>query len=102
MERIYTLMHGDTRLGLLTLYEIDQPWFNCRFEAEAAFEEIRPLFDAELQAMEAEPALETKHDKWEKAYDAIDALNLYLVSNAGETIGPMLLHIRDDEAWFRY
>lgn len=94
--RIYALMRGDTQIGVLTEYEIDQPWFLCHFVAALPFAEICPLFDAELEAIRVDT------DAWEKAYEAIDVLNLYLISHDGKVIESMLLHIQDDKAWFRY
>lgn len=96
MGKNYTLMRGDTRLGILTQCEIDQPWFLCHFVADAPFTEVRPLFEAELEAEQID------EDVWMKMYASIEALNLYLVSDDGMHIGPLLLHIHDDEAWFRY
>jgi hypothetical protein len=99
MAESYTLMRGDTRLGVLAPYDIDQPWILCHFVADSAFGEIQPYFKAELQALEAEPM---DVDAWEKTYEAIDALDIHLVGDDGKDVGPMLLHIRDEEAWFRY
>jgi hypothetical protein len=95
----YTLMRGDTRLGELREYEIDQPWIRCRFVAESAFAEIRPLFEAEIQALQTEPGNE---DVLDNTFEAIQALNLHLVGNDEKYIGSMILHIHDNDAWFRY
>jgi hypothetical protein len=41
-------------------------------------------------------------EKWEKLYEPISALNLYLLGDDGKKIEEMLLHITDGQAWFRY
>ena len=99
MATNYALMYGDTQLGLLTEYEIDQPWIRCHFVAQPAFEKIRPLFEAEIHALETE---HPDDNTWEETYEAIAALNLCLACDDGKKIGPMLLHIHNKEAWFRY
>lgn len=92
----YELMHGDTRLGTLTPYDIDQPWILCHFVAELAFEEFRPLFEAE------DAAAREDADTYEETYEAIERLNLYLVGSDRTKIESMLLSIVDGEASFRY
>lgn len=92
-----TLLRGDILLGTLTVTDLDQPWFLCHFAPEAAFEAVKPLFDAELAVLEAEDV-----DAWESAYLDIEALRLCLVPDVGEAIDHFLLHINDVEAWFRY
>jgi hypothetical protein len=99
MAESYALMHGDTRLGVLIQDDIDQPWIVCHFVADSAFAEIQPLFEVELQALEAAPM---DVEAWEKTYEAIVALDLHVVDDEGKDIGPTLLHIRGEEAWFRY
>jgi hypothetical protein len=99
MRQNYRLMYKDTSLGVLTPYEDDFPWVYCHFEAELSFAALQPLFDAEQQAFE------TDHrdvEKWEKLYEPISALNLYLLGDDGKKIEEMLLHITDGQAWFRY
>lgn len=100
-------MQGDTLLGTLTVTDLDQPWFLCLFAPEAAFEAVRPLFDAELAVGEAEDharsiGVNIGIDAWESAYQNIEALGLRLVPDVGETIDHFLLHINGAEAWFRY
>ena len=99
MAKTYTLMRRDACLGVLTCHEIDQPWIRCHFVADSAFAEIEPFFEAELRILEAEPM---DMDAWEKSYEAIAALDLHIVGADGKDVGPMLLHIRGEEAWFRY
>jgi hypothetical protein len=95
------LMRGDTQLGILTVYDLDMPWFLCRFVPDAAFENVRPLFDAELDVLN-KAGTDFDPERWEKAYQDIEALGLCLIPDAGEKIGRFLLHIKDTEAWFCY
>ncbi|GCE19446.1 hypothetical protein [Dictyobacter kobayashii] len=104
----YELMHGDTQLGTLTRYGIDQPWILCHFTAKLAFEEFRPLFEAEdaaarkvVEAVE-DAATREAEDAYDKIYEAIEHLNLYLIGSDGTKIESMLLSIVDGEASFRY
>jgi hypothetical protein len=95
MQKNYKLMRDDTLLGVLTRYEYDFPWVYCHFIAEPVFATLQPLFDAEQQVAESMEA-------WDKAYEPIVALNLYLLSDDGTKIEEMLLHIANGEAWFRF
>ena len=96
MQKNYKLMRDDMVLGILTPYEYDFPWVYCHFLAEPGFATLQPLFDAEHQAAKAD-----NMEEWDKAYEPVAALNLHLLSNDGEQIDEMLLHIADEEAWFR-
>jgi hypothetical protein len=99
-------MADDVSLGTLEIYEVDQPWWYCHFTPTSAFEEVRPLFTAEQTAFEADEAerMSGRADagSWDEAYNAIDALKLRLIADDGQVIDTLLLHIEDNEAWFRY
>ena|SRR5262252_1226593 len=91
------LKRGDILLGILKPYEYDFPWINCRFEAAAAFDEIKALFEDELTVMRSRDI-----NAWEESYDKIKSLDLRLVSPDGKNeLDEFLLHVRNDEAWFR-
>ena len=84
----------------LSKAEVDQPWFICSFSPTAAFEEVKPLFDRELELLNAG---DSEEDAWEEIMGQIDALKLRLTeAENGNNIEEFLLHIQNDEAWFRY
>jgi len=96
----WRLWRGDILLGTLHPERTNQPFFYFSFVPTPAFESVRPLFDDELRLAEADDA---DGDLVEAAYDRIRNLGLHLESiGRGSTIHEFLLHIRDDEAWFRY
>ena len=97
MEK-WTLMIGDSVLGMLTLDDLDMPWLCCHFTPTPSFEQVRPLFVAELEVLEGQ----WDEEQWEKAYAAIVALELRLVGDDGQIIDEFLLHIDGDTARFRY
>ena len=91
------LKRGDILLGILKPYEYDFPWINCHFESTSAFDEIRALFENELTVIQS-----TDISAWEKSYDPIKSLDLRLVSPDGmNELDDFLLHVKNDEAWFR-
>ena len=94
------LKRGETLLGLLNVYEFDQPWFICHFEPTTNYDGVRALFDQELQLLEA---VDIDVEAWEFAYQAINDLGLRLLNmDSREEIDKFLLHIQGDEALFRY
>ena len=92
----YELRREKDLLGRLSSCTPDFPWMYCKFEAAAAFAELKPLFDDELRLLNEEDM-----DAWEEAYEKIRALKLQLVSGENE-ISEFLLHVDGDKAWFRY
>lgn len=48
----YSLLYGDTRLGVLTRYETDWPWTFCHFVADPPFAGIQPLFEESFRLSE--------------------------------------------------
>jgi hypothetical protein len=99
MRQNYRLMCKDTSLGVLIPYKDDFPWVYCHFQAEPSFATLQPLFDAEQHALDATPM---DADAWEKLYEPIAALNLYLLGDDETKIEEMLIHIADGQAWFRF
>jgi len=94
----FLLKQNDKLLGTLRLQTIDQPYFHCRFEATEAFQLIKWFFDEELKLLNGED-----FEVWDEFYNQITNFNLMLVvSENGEIIKSFLLHIENDEAWFRY
>lgn len=115
-KQLILLMQGDTLLGEMYRYDSDFPWIYCHFHPTPAFEPLRPLFQAELDAFKAEvqEAKEKKEAKdiadWEKAYERILALQLRILNENGKSYLwrpegyedlPPLIHIEEDKAWFR-
>ena len=107
-EKEFFLMQGDTLLGTLESYDFNFPWIYCHFKAEPIFEHIRPLFEAELKAIEMDDT--TGVEDWDSLYEDILALKLRIVDKndvsypprrEGYEDFPPLLHVKDDEAWFR-
>ncbi len=92
------LKQGEQVLGTLKPYECDMPWVNCKFEPTTDFAPFKPLFDTELRLLDT-----AADDDWAEAYDKIADLDLRLVPvDGGAAIKEFLLHVQDDEAWFRY
>ncbi|HEY0428549.1 MAG TPA: hypothetical protein VGC76_12280 [Pyrinomonadaceae bacterium] len=93
----FQLVQEDKLLGTLRSYDLDFPWAICKFEATEEFQKIKPIFDEELKLSESED-----FEKWKEVYKQIESLNLKLISAEDERIiEEFLLHIKDDEAWFR-
>lgn len=94
----FYLKRDEELLGVLRAKRTDFPWLICEFEGTAPFKSVQPLFDEELSLLETD-----RMDAWEFAYNRIKALGLRLIDAKDEMdIGEFLLHIRGDEAWFRY
>jgi hypothetical protein len=92
------LKRGEELLGVLHQYDLDQPWFTCKFEPTAGFSQVRHLFQEELELLESD-----QMDEWQIAYERIHALGLKLIDiQSHKEIDDFLLHIQGTEAWFRY
>ncbi|MFI9724161.1 hypothetical protein ACIHFE_31720 [Streptomyces sp. NPDC052396] len=87
---IWRLHHGDQEIARLTVTETDMPWTHAKAETLPAFEEFRPVFSEQEQALDA--------DDWERAevcYTRIhSALTLMLPD--GAPVAEFLLRIYDD------
>jgi hypothetical protein len=94
----FQLKRGEELLGVLRPCGNDFPWVMCSFEPTESFAEVEPLFEEELRLLDAE-----EMEAWERAYGRVTSLGLRLIDEeSGKQIGEFLLHIRGDEAWFRY
>lgn len=89
----YALMHGDIRLGVLTPYASRGGYLSCRFAADPTFTVIQSLFE------EANHATKTRVD-WEKAYEKVAALGLFLLREDCVKGELNELRIHDGEASF--
>ncbi len=43
--RKWQLMHSNTPIAVLEVYEADQPWFHCHFSSLSKYEEHRSFFN---------------------------------------------------------
>lgn len=93
---VWRLCRGAETLGEITITEADFPWLTGRFTPRPAFAEVKPLFDAELALIEVDKDVEA----WERAYSRIST-TMTLLPPVG-AVSAFLLHIRGDEAWFRW
>jgi hypothetical protein len=66
------------------------PWFKGSFEAAAGFSEVKQLFEAELEFLNAD-----EMDRWQIAYERINALGLKLINvQTNEEIIEFVLHVQ--------
>ncbi|MFF4595276.1 hypothetical protein [Amycolatopsis sp. NPDC001319] len=97
-EQSWQLRQGNRLIGTLFFEEQDMFWSECRFEPEAAWAELRPLFEASRVAWERgdiEAALE--------ADEVIQAVGLVLIpSGGGVPLTDFQLRIDLNTARFRY
>lgn len=96
----YFLWYGDTRLGILTPYDMDWPWTFCHFEADPPFAEIYPLFEESYRLLERWKQGEGR-ETWWIAYEKIIALDLFLRDERERKGKPWRLHIHEGIARFR-
>lgn len=95
--RTFQLLNGTELIGTLREYELDQPWIHCKFQPTAGFLAFKSLFDKDLELH--------KIGDWEESDKIIEQIetHLRLVDvDDPELIGKFLLHIQNDEAWFRF
>lgn len=92
-------MDGETLLGRLTGYGVDQPRFLMKFAPTPAWEPIRPLFDAFAARRGPDPdGLATM-----RVLKPIRDLGLTLVPAGGRTpLTEYLLSVEGDEARLRF
>ncbi|MCZ4101877.1 hypothetical protein G3I60_06555 [Streptomyces sp. SID13666] len=95
----WDLMDGETLLGRLTGYDVDQPRFLLRFAPTPAWEPIRPLFDAFAALRGPDP----EGTAMMRVLRPIRDLGLTLVPAGGGTpLTEYILTIDGDEARLRY
>jgi len=99
MTQSWELIKNSEVLGILTEKDINMPFVNCEFVAHPPFASYKAMFDKELRLLNSD-----QMDQWEKAYSDINELGLILEPNNSEAelITEFLLHIKGNEAWFRY
>lgn len=89
------LLRHNNLLGKIRVTDKDVPWLIGEFLAEAEFEDIKHLFDKELELLNNNQA-----EEWGKVYDEISLLTLK--SPDGSHVSEFLLHIKGKRAWWRY
>ena len=99
MNERWLLKSGDTLIGSIDVTGTDQPWFTGHFYPESGFAEFDDLFKRELALVEGNLKDEIVH--WEEVYGRITT-RLRLLKPNGTVVPEYLLHIRGDEAWFRF
>jgi hypothetical protein len=97
-KNIWELRKGDILLGTLTLNDVDMFWLYCSFIPTPAFEPFKPFFTQEYRLLDTEGVT----DAWVSVYAQITSLRLSLtIKGTFDLENIVLLHIVDDEAWFR-
>lgn len=82
----------------LVVNDSDWPWLYAHLEARTGFGGLRPLFAEELRLLDD---IENNVDQWEAAYDEIRQ-SLTLLFPDGTTVPEYLLHVKNDDAWWRW
>jgi hypothetical protein len=98
MSETWQLRRGDELLGEIITNGADFPWLEGIFVARPGFAEVKALFDEELALLES--GADSDIQAWEAIYGRI-AATMSLTAPSGP-VGEFLLHIRGDEAWFRW
>ncbi|TXS44079.1 hypothetical protein EAO75_30195 [Streptomyces sp. uw30] len=95
----WELKNGATLLGVVSLTEIDQPWFRCEFTPSKGWGEVEYLFQEQADAVDS-----GDQQRMMEAIGAVRNLQLKLQSQAGddEVITPIMIQIRGNKANFRY
>ena len=91
------LLRGGVLLGRMTLVGGEQPLLHCRFQPTPAFDEVEPLFAAELETFETDDL-----ERWEADYDKIRAPGLALELPDGAVYaGDFVIHVDGEKARLR-
>jgi hypothetical protein len=97
-DEVWQLVRDDQTVAALVVTGADFPWLHARLQPEAAFEQVRPLFDEELRLLD-QPDDDTA--SWEASYQRIRQ-TLRLITPEGHPVPEFLLHIDGAEAWWRW
>ncbi|MFG1663786.1 hypothetical protein [Streptomyces sp. Y7] len=95
----WELKSRSTLLGIVSLAEIDQPWFRCEFAPSEGWQEFEYLFQEQAAAVDS-----GDQQRMMEAIGAVRGLQLELQpqEDDGEAITPIMIQIRGNEANFRY
>jgi hypothetical protein len=94
----WLLKREQTLLGEIIVNDSDFPWLSGTWAPTFHFEEVRDLFEAELALLEAGEL----GDEWEALQQRIRSAGIRLHYPEGGCVPQFLLHIKNDEAWFRW
>jgi hypothetical protein len=99
------LVRGDTVLGTIAVNptQADAPWFSGAFTATPEFEDVRELFDRELELLRANSTNDSaKWDDWEAVHAELHDPGLFLCApDSSYRADEILIHINGSEAWWR-
>jgi hypothetical protein len=96
----WRLMAGDLVVGVINVTGGDFPWIIGTFQPTEAFDEFSDLFARELALVDG-GQLEAHMQEFEGIWQEIEK-RLSLVKPDGITAAEFLLHVRENEAWFRF
>lgn len=88
---------GDV-LADLVVDDEEWPWVYAKLKPGTGFDETRPLFEHELELLDD---IENQVDEWEAAYDKIRS-SLTLLFPDGTPVPEYLLHVKNDDVWWRW
>ncbi|WP_329105225.1 hypothetical protein OG792_31995 [Micromonospora sp. NBC_01699] len=98
-SRIWRLYAGDELLGDLVVDGGDFPWLAARFEPLPAYRPFRPLFDEDVRLLDGaveDVEAQVASDR------AMRAAAIALADPDGFRVPEFLLHIRGEQAWWRW
>lgn len=98
-DQTWRLLRGETLVGEVYVTDADFPWLNGRFVPQDEFENVRELFEEELALIDREGELDVH--TWESIYRRI-ANTVTLIKPDGTAAAEFLLHIKGNNAWFRW
>ncbi len=105
MPPMLNLIRGDTVLGTIKVNpgDADFPWFSGTFHAAPEFEDVRDLFERELELLRANSANDSAAwDDWEEVHAELHDPGLRLSApDSSFTAEDILIHINGAEAWWR-
>lgn len=90
---------GSETVGTIEVNTTDMPWLRGKLVARPGFGEFREAFAQELALVEGD--LANHMAEWEAIHHSISN-KLRLLRPDGVAVPEYILHVRDDEAWFRY
>lgn len=95
---VWTVRAGGEEVARLVVVEGDYPWLTARVEAGPAFAPLRPLFAAELAALDGR---DDETGAWEAAYARVRAAAALHYPD-GLAVPDFVLHVDGDTAWWRW
>jgi hypothetical protein len=99
------LVRGDVVLGTIAVNHggADYPWFSGAFTPRPEFEDVRELFERELQLLRANENDDSAvWDDWEEVHAELHDPGLRLrAPDSSYEAEEILIHIKGSEAWWR-